>query len=63
MIELDLPVFVKWAGGKTKLIPQFKKYFPNKINTYYEPFVGSGAVFFHIVQAHKPKKFNKLRYI
>jgi len=56
MGDIDLPVFVKWAGGKGKLIPQFEKHFPEKIDTYFEPFLGSGAIFFHIVQSHKPKK-------
>ncbi len=45
--------FVKWAGGKTQLLETFEKYFPRelkegKIKKYFEPFVGSGAVFFHI---------------
>jgi DNA adenine methylase len=56
MIDFDLPIFVKWAGGKTKLIPQFKKYFPEKIDTYFEPFLGSGAIFFYLIQTHKPKE-------
>ena len=56
MIDFDLPIFVKWAGGKTKLIPQFKKYFPEKIDTYFEHFLGSGAIFFYLIQTHKPKE-------
>ena len=40
--------FVKWAGGKRQLIPQMKKYFPEKFNKYIEPFVGGGAVFFFL---------------
>jgi len=40
---------VKWAGGKTGLIPQFQPLFPKKeFSLYAEPFVGGGAVFFHL---------------
>lgn len=42
--------FIKWVGGKGKLIPELKKYFPKKITRYFEPFVGGGAVFYEIVQ-------------
>jgi DNA adenine methylase len=39
--------FLKWAGGKQRLLPQILKHFPERIEgTYYEPFLGSGAVFF-----------------
>ncbi len=41
--------FLKWAGGKTKLIPQYSHYFPQKFSTYYEPFLGGGAIFFHLL--------------
>lgn len=40
--------FVKWAGGKTQLLGQLEKHVPQRFNTYYEPFVGGGALFFHI---------------
>ena len=40
--------FVKWAGGKGQLLEQFKEIFPNEFNTYYEPMVGAGAVFFEL---------------
>lgn len=40
--------FVKWAGGKRGIIDDLLKNLPNKINNYYEPFVGGGALFFEI---------------
>jgi DNA adenine methylase len=48
--------FVKWVGGKRQLISQFHelgalspKGFDQNINTYFEPFVGGGAVFFELL--------------
>lgn len=40
--------FLKWAGGKGQLLNQYLPYFPQAYNTYYEPFLGGGAVFFHL---------------
>ena len=40
--------FLKWAGGKTQLIPYLLKYIPTEFNKYIEPFVGAGALFFHL---------------
>lgn len=42
---------VKWVGGKRQLLEQIRPLIPEH-NTYYEPFVGGGAVFFHL----QPKK-------
>ncbi|MFZ5595984.1 MAG: DNA adenine methylase [Bacillota bacterium] len=39
---------IKWAGGKRQLILQYSKYFPDKFAVYHEPFLGGGAVFFHL---------------
>lgn len=40
---------MKWAGGKAGLIPQFEPLFPRRPwELYLEPFVGGGAVFFHL---------------
>jgi DNA adenine methylase len=40
--------FVKWAGGKGQLLSQFQPHFPAHFERYIEPFVGGGAVFFHL---------------
>jgi DNA adenine methylase len=40
--------FVKWAGGKGQLLAQFEPYLPASFERYIEPFVGGGAVFFHL---------------
>lgn len=44
--------FVKWAGGKRQIIDKLLKYAPDEFNTYYEPFVGGGALLFEL----SPKK-------
>jgi DNA adenine methylase len=40
--------FLKWAGGKSQLLSQFEKYLLDDFNKYIEPFLGGGAVFFHL---------------
>jgi DNA adenine methylase len=38
--------FVRWAGGKTRLLKHLRPYLPHAFEKYYEPFLGGGAVFF-----------------
>jgi DNA adenine methylase len=40
--------FLKWAGGKTQLLPELLKRVPPTFRTYHEPFVGGGALFFNL---------------
>lgn len=47
---------VKWSGGKGREIKFFKSYYPEKFDTYIEPFVGGGAVFFDM--EHKSNVIN-----
>jgi len=44
----DVSPVVKWVGGKRQLLPEIRKYIPEKFTIYYEPFVGGGAVLFDI---------------
>ena len=40
--------FLKWAGGKAGLLSQYELLFPDSFEGYYEPFLGGGALFFHL---------------
>jgi DNA adenine methylase len=48
--------FVKYLGGKSKMARHILERLPLKFNTYFEPFLGGGAVFFELA---KQKRFNK----
>lgn len=52
---------VKWAGGKTKVIGQLSRYIPQEFKNYHEPFVGGGAMFFHLV--HELIKKNAVAFL
>ena len=48
---------LKWAGGKTQLLPQLNELLPaklkvNAIKTYIEPFVGGAAMFFNLYKSY-----------
>ncbi|AAT27831.1 Dam family site-specific DNA-(adenine-N6)-methyltransferase [[Mycoplasma] mobile] len=47
-----LKPFVKWAGGKTQLLNVLEKEIPKNFNTYFEPFVGGGALFLKLQPLH-----------
>mgnify|MGYP003624022703 CR=1 FL=1 len=49
--------FVKWAGGKRQLLPIIETHIPGKFDRYFEPFLGGGAVFFHLVQKRQARWF------
>ena len=57
---MEVKPFLKWVGGKRKLIPKLEAKFPDYIKsnefTYVEPFLGGGAMFFHLVANYKLKK-------
>jgi len=47
--EFRVRPILKWAGGKTQLLPQYDQYFPTSFEKFYEPFVGGGSVYFHLL--------------
>lgn len=62
--EKDRPKpFLKWAGGKTQLLDKLVEHLPKeitdseKIEKYFEPFVGGGALFFYIYSLDQDKEF------
>ncbi len=55
--------FLKWAGGKRQLLPTIEQHLPEgvrdgTITRYVEPFVGGGAVFFHLRQRYPLQEFH-----
>lgn len=40
-----LKPFIRWAGGKSRLLPRILPHVPDHIENYFEPFLGGGAVF------------------
>jgi DNA adenine methylase len=50
---MKLKTFIKWMGNKSKHLRHIIPHIPKEYNTYYEPFVGSGALFLNL----QPKKW------
>lgn len=46
--ELKILPFLKWAGGKRWLVSNYSKWIPAEFDRYIEPFLGGGALFFHL---------------
>jgi DNA adenine methylase len=42
---------LKWAGGKRQLLPELRPFYPSTFARYFEPFLGSGAVFLDLYNA------------
>ncbi len=53
------PAF-RFVGGKTKLAPTILHYLPTKIHTYYEPFLGGGAVYLALYSDNRFDKDSKI---
>lgn len=57
MTKVKAKPFLKWAGGKTQLLPAIDSFLPNSFReekkvTYIEPFVGGGAMLFFMLQKY-----------
>ena len=50
---MKLKTFIKWSGNKSRHLRHIIPYIPDDYNTYYEPFIGSGALFLKL----QPKKW------
>ena len=48
---LRIKPFLKWAGGKTRLLSVLRRSVPGSFHRYFEPFVGGGALFFDLAPA------------
>jgi len=61
-IKIIAKPFLKWAGGKGQILNEIESRLPNSIkkskiiDSYIEPFVGGGAVFFHLINNYNVKE-------
>lgn len=58
MTKMKAKPFLKWAGGKTQLLPTIDSFLPDTFRveddvTYIEPFVGGGAMLFNMLQKYQ----------
>jgi len=49
--------FVKWAGGKRQLIPVLSQHIPKNFGSFFEPFLGGGAMLFHLLSQNPKQRF------
>jgi hypothetical protein len=49
LVLRDVHPFVKWAGGKGQLLSELNRMIPSQFNRYFEPFLGGGAMFLHLM--------------
>lgn len=56
MLDAAVRPFIKWAGGKSQLIPAIRRKYPQKITRYCEPFVGGGAVLLDVLANFRPEQ-------
>lgn len=54
--KIKIPTFLKWAGGKRRILDDLVKLMPKNFDSYFEPFLGGGAVLFLIKEIYRPKK-------
>lgn len=56
---MQIKPFLKWVGGKTKLLNEIDQKLPDFVKNssfnYVEPFLGGGAVFFYLISKYKIK--------
>ena len=50
---MTIKPFLKWVGGKSKLLKHIVPKFPKQINNYHEPFLGGGSILLTLLQEQK----------